>query len=66
METIHSTLFHTLNLLSFLLYPTNAITRPHMPLETSRLAATIVILGLKFSHTIKGPHTKKNNTNIKL
>ena len=28
------------------------LTRPHMPLETSRLAATIVILGLRFSHTI--------------
>ena len=50
-QTIYYILSHTFSILSLLPYPSNTITRQHIPLKTSCLTAT----SLAFSNTIHGP-----------
>ena len=54
-QGVQSTFSHTLNLLLLLPYPTNTITRSHIPLESSCLIVTIFILKFAFSYAVQSP-----------
>ena len=51
-QTIHSKFLHTLHLVPLPPYSTNTTNKPHTPVETSLLTATIFIRDLSFTDSI--------------